>query len=91
MLHIDAATLRKYPILGVLLGGAAAVFIGCLLLFGMAEARALLGQNAPDPLSLHETVNLGRIRCFAARAVINPEKRDEWSRISFLRVPLRTL
>jgi len=62
MVHIDAATLRRYPILGVLLGAGAAVLIGFLLQFGMAEARALLGQKAPDPLSIHETVNLSRIR-----------------------------
>lgn len=62
MVHIDAATLRKYPILGVTLGGATAIFIGWLLYFGMAEARALLRQKGPDHLSLHETVNLGGIR-----------------------------
>ena len=62
MVHIDAATLRKYPILGVLIGGATTVFIGYLLQFGMTEARALLRQKAPDSLSLHETVNLRGIR-----------------------------
>src|SRR6266498_1539877 len=62
MLHIDAATLRQYPILGVIIGGATAVFLCCLLSSGLAEARILLGQKAPDPVTLHETVNLRGIR-----------------------------
>ncbi len=62
MIHIDPAALRKHPIIGVLLGGATAVFIGFLLLCGMNEARALLRQKAPDQLTLHEIVNLRSIR-----------------------------
>jgi len=62
MLHIDAATLRKYPILGVVIGGATAVFLGYLISSGWPEARALLGQKAPDRISLHETVNLRGVR-----------------------------
>ena len=62
MVHIDAATLRKYPILGVLIGGATAVFLCYLLRSGWAEARALLDQKAPIRVSLNETVNLRRIR-----------------------------
>jgi hypothetical protein len=62
MVHIDAATLRKYPILGVLIGGATAVFVGCLLWSGLGEARVLLGQKAPDPVSLHQVVTLRGIR-----------------------------
>jgi hypothetical protein len=62
MVHIDAATLRKYPILGVLIGGASAAFVCYLLWSGLAEARILLGQKAPDPVSLHEIVNLRGIR-----------------------------
>jgi len=62
MVHIDAATLRKYPILGVLIGGATAVFLCYLLRSGWAEARALLVQKAPDRVSINETVNLRRIR-----------------------------
>ena len=62
LVHIDAATLRKYPILGVLIGAGAAVVIGCLLVFGMGEAHALLSQKAPDVLSLHEIANLGSVR-----------------------------
>ena len=62
MVHIDAATLRKYPVLGVLIGGATAVFLCYLLWSGLDEARVLLGQKAPDPVSLHETVNLRGIR-----------------------------
>jgi hypothetical protein len=62
MVHIDAATLRKYPILGVCIGGATAVFLCFLLGSGWSEARVLLGQRAPHPVSLHESVNLRRIR-----------------------------
>ena len=62
MVHIDPAALRKHPIVGVLIGGATAVFMCFLLVSGMTEARALLRQNAPDLLSLHDIVNLGRIR-----------------------------
>jgi len=43
MLHIDPATLRKYPILGVVIGGATAVFLGYLIASGLAEVRVLLG------------------------------------------------
>jgi hypothetical protein len=62
MVHIDPATLRKYPIIGVLIGGITAVFVVFLLRSGWAEARDLLGQKAPDPATLHEAVNLGRVR-----------------------------
>lgn len=62
MVHIDAATLRKYPILGVLIGGASAAFVCYLLWSGLGEARVLVGQKAPDPVSLHEAVNRHGIR-----------------------------
>jgi hypothetical protein len=58
MVPIDPATLRKYPVLGVIIGGVTAVFLGYLISSGLAEARVLLGQRAPDRVSLHETVNL---------------------------------
>jgi hypothetical protein len=95
MLHIDAATLRKHPILGVLLGGATAIFIGFLLLCGMTEARVLLRQSAPDPLSLHEIVNLGRVRWVAlsegqwhCERTITIERRVGFER--WLRGPIET-
>ncbi len=62
MAHVDPAVLRKHPILGVLVGGAAAVVIGWLLASGSGEARALLDQKTPDRISLHEIVNLRGIR-----------------------------
>jgi hypothetical protein len=62
MVHIDAATLRRHPILGVLIGGGAAVLIGGLVLSGWPEARALLSQKAPRAISLHEVVSLGGVR-----------------------------
>jgi hypothetical protein len=62
MVHIDAATLRRHPIIGVIFGGATAVFLGFLIHAGWPEARALLGQKAPDRVSLHEAVNLRSIR-----------------------------
>jgi hypothetical protein len=65
MMHIDAATLRKYPILGVAIGGASAAFVCYLLWSGLAEARVLLGQKAPDRVSIHEAVNRRGIRWVA--------------------------
>lgn len=56
MVHIDPATLRKYPIVGVLIGGVTAVVLGGLLLSGANEARSLLSQRAPDLVSIHEAV-----------------------------------
>jgi hypothetical protein len=47
MVHIDSAALRRHPIVGVLIGGVTAVFLGYLLWSGWAEARALLAQTAP--------------------------------------------
>ena len=62
MVHIDPETLRRHPILGVLIGAAMIAVVGWLLHSGWSEARELLGQRAPDRVSLHETVNLSRIR-----------------------------
>jgi hypothetical protein len=95
VLHIDAATLRRYPILGVILGAATAVVIGCLLKFGMAEARALLAQKAPDLLSVHEITNLGSIRWvrlsegqWHCERMITTERRSGLER--WLRGPVET-
>jgi len=57
MVHIDPATLRRYPIIGVLLGGVTAVLLGYLIYSGWPEARALFGQKTPDRLSLHDIVS----------------------------------
>jgi hypothetical protein len=57
MVHIDPATLRRYPIVGVLLGGATAVLLGYLIYSGWPEARALFAQKTPDRLSLHDIVS----------------------------------
>ena len=65
MLHIDPATLRKHPILGVVIGGATAVLIACLVQVGMTEARLLLRQRNPDSVSVHEAVTLRAIRWVA--------------------------
>jgi hypothetical protein len=56
MLHIDPATLRRYPIIGVLLGAATALVIGYLVYSGWPEARVLLSQKTPDRVSLHDAV-----------------------------------
>jgi len=66
MVHIDPATLRKYPIIGVMIGGATAAFLCYLLGSGWAEVHVLLGQKAPDPVSLHETVTTRGIRWVTA-------------------------
>ena len=62
MIHIDAATLRKYPILGVLIGLAIAIVVAFLLRSGWTEVRTLLAQKAPTAMSLHETVQQTSIR-----------------------------
>jgi len=62
MVHIDPATLRRHPIIGVLIGGGAALVIGWLLISGTGEARALLAQKTPDALSLREIVSQQGVR-----------------------------
>jgi hypothetical protein len=62
MVHIDLATLRRHPIIGVLLGGVTAVLLVHLIVSGWPEVRELLGQKAPDRISLHDAVNLRRVR-----------------------------
>jgi len=51
MVHIDAATLRRHPIIGVVLGGVTAFLMVHLILSGWPEVRDLLGQKAPDRIS----------------------------------------
>src|SRR5262245_51815493 len=78
MVHIDAATLRRYPILGILLGGVTAAIIGSLLGSGWRELRELLAQKSPEAVSLHEAVSRR-----GARWVTVSEGRwdceDEWT------------
>jgi len=62
MLHINPATLRRHPILGVLVGVATAAFLAFLLSSGWPEARALLAQKAPDPVTVHGSVSEPGIR-----------------------------
>jgi len=62
MVHIDPATLRRHPILGVAIGGATAIFIVFLIQSGGQEARALLVQKTPERLTLHEAASLRGIR-----------------------------
>jgi hypothetical protein len=56
--HIDARTLRRYPVLAIVIGVATAAVIGWLLTSGWGEAQALFAQNAPERLSVHEIVSL---------------------------------
>jgi len=60
--HISPATLRRHPILGVTIGVATAGVITWLLVSGADEARTLLAQKAPEPVSVHDVVNLPGIR-----------------------------
>lgn len=62
MVHIDAATLRRHPIIGVILGGVTAILMVHLILSGWPEVRDLLGQKAPERVSVHDAVNLRRVR-----------------------------
>ena len=62
MVHVDPALLRRYPIIGVLIGGAAAVFLASLIQSGWAEVRALVVQKTPEPVSLQEATALRGIR-----------------------------
>jgi len=90
MVHIDAATLRRHPIIGVVLGGATAVLLVHLILSGWPEVRDLLGQKAPDRISLHEAVNLRRVRwvtlaegewhCDQAITMKRPQGIERWFR-----------
>jgi hypothetical protein len=90
MVHIDPETLRKHPILGVIIGGATAVFLGYLISSGWPEARTLLSQKAPDPVSVHETVSLrgtrwvtlseGRWHCDQAITIERRAGLEQWLR-----------
>src|SRR5262245_18888533 len=62
MVHIDPATLRRHPVLDVLIGVVAAAFLAFLLGSGWGEARVLLAQRAPDRVSIHEAVSPGWVR-----------------------------
>src|SRR5262245_262982 len=87
MVPIDAAALRRFPIVGVAIGGVTAIFLGYLLWSGLPEARALLGPKVPDAVSPHEAVGLrgarwvtvsgGQWHCERA---ITIERRVGWER-----------
>jgi hypothetical protein len=62
MVHIDPETLRRRPIVGVLLGTAAAAMVGWLCYAGWPEMRLLLGQRTPDRVSIHDAVNQRQAR-----------------------------
>lgn len=62
MFHIDPATLRRSPILGVLIGLAIGAVVVYFVRSGWPEARALLAQKAPTALSVQEAVNQKGIR-----------------------------
>jgi len=101
MIHIDPALLRRKPILGVLLGGSTAVFIGYLLWTGSGEARALLAQKAPDAVSLHEAVSVpgtrwitvsdGQWQCERAITIERHPGLERWVRgpVEATEVPIR--
>jgi hypothetical protein len=58
MIHIDPATLRKYPIIGILIGLVTTAVVCSLLWSGSGEVRELLAQKAPERVSLHDAVSL---------------------------------
>lgn len=90
MVHIDAETLRRHPIIGVVLGGATAAFLAFLVYSGWPEVRTLLGQKAPDRISIHDTVNLrsarwvtladGQWHCDQAITIERPIGIERWFR-----------
>lgn len=90
MVHVDPATLRRYPILGVLLGLVATVAFVFVLRSGAGEARALIQQKAPVALSPREavhqdgirwvTVTGGRRRCEQAMTIPRQGMLERWAR-----------
>jgi hypothetical protein len=58
MEHLYLATLRKYPILGVLLGLVTAVSVWMIGQSGLDESRALRKQKAPALVSFREATRL---------------------------------
>lgn len=90
MVHVDPALLRRYPIIGVMIGGVTAVFLGFLIQSGWSEARVLITQKAPQPVSLNEAVNLrgihwitvsdGQWRCDQAIEIERRATLERWVR-----------
>src|ERR1043165_3103082 len=90
MLHIDPETLRRRPILGVVIGGATAIVLAWLVMAGMGEGRSLLGQKGPAPLSVHAavtargtrwvTISGGRWHCESAIPPERPVGLERWVR-----------
>ena len=62
MIHIDPATLRRRPIIGVLFGGATAAVVVFLVLAGWPEVSALLQQKSPVAVSHHQLASMAGIR-----------------------------
>src|SRR5262245_35934935 len=60
--HIHPETLRRHPIIGILIGVATTAVVVWLLAQGWSEFQALLAQKAPTPLSVHDVVNLSGVR-----------------------------
>lgn len=102
MIHIDPATLRRYPILGVGFGLAATVAFGFMILSGSHEARALLAQKRPVSLSPHDAVNQegvrwvtvtgGHWRCEDAVTIPRQGMLERWVRgpVAATEVPIAT-
>ena len=100
MIHVDPETLRRYPILGVLLGLVTVVVIGYLIHGARGEMRTLVGQEEPDRLTVSQAVNLGRVRwvtvsdgewhCAEAAIVERKGTVERWvlGRIDAVEVPL---
>lgn len=102
MVHVDPATLRKHPVLGVLLGLACAVAFVFVLGSGSNEARALLQQRTPVVLSPHDAVNQkgvrwvtvtgGDRRCESAMTIPRQGVFERWVRgpVASTEVPITT-
>lgn len=57
MFHVHPETLRRHPILGVLIGVGIVVAAACMMRLGWTEVRALIGQKAPAVVTLHDAVH----------------------------------
>src|SRR5262245_2891801 len=63
MFHLDAGpTLRKYPVLGVLVSVAIVIALWLGLQSGMDETRALIKQKSPALVSVREATHSAGIR-----------------------------
>ena len=60
--HTNWPTVKKYPVLGLLLGLAAVFTVWLMLQSGMDEARALITQKSPTLFSVREATHFYGIR-----------------------------